>query len=185
MLLDTFVLTTVYAVSDSNTVQTSTDTGEISVTDTTYSDDNIQITITEYRENDTTIYVADVQVVNAAYLQTALAQDSYGKNVTQKTSEIAENVNAILAINGDYYGAQESGYVLRNGTLYRDSASSDQEDLVIYADGSFEIINEEDVSAQDLLDAGAQQILSFGPALIESGEIAVDSSDEVGKAMAQ
>ena len=31
--------------------------------------------------------------------------------MTERTSEIAENVNAILAINGDYYGAQERGIV--------------------------------------------------------------------------
>ena len=33
------------------------------------------------------------------------------------------------------------------------------------------------------MDAGAQQVLSFGPALIENGEIAVSEDEEVGKAM--
>ena len=68
------------------------------------------------------IYVADIVLSSPEYLKTAFAQNSYGKNVTEKTSEIAEEVNAILAINGDYYGAQEKGYVLRNGTLYRSEA---------------------------------------------------------------
>ena len=53
-------------------------------------------------------------------------------------------VNAVLAVNGDYYGAQEKGYVIRNGKLYRDTAIANQEDLVIYEDGSFGIINESD-----------------------------------------
>ena len=66
----------------------------------------------------------------------AFAQNVYGCNVTERTSEIAENAGAILAVNGDYYGAQETGYVLRNGVLYWDSAESGQEDLVIYEDGS-------------------------------------------------
>ncbi|WP_162777142.1 hypothetical protein [Mediterraneibacter gnavus] len=44
--------------------------------------------------------------------------------MTERTSEIAENAGAILAVNGDYYGAQETGYVLRNGVLYWDSAES-------------------------------------------------------------
>ncbi len=183
--------------SNSNTQTDSSDTGDLNSSETAvseaaeivstatgYSDENITITITEYRENDTTIYVADVQLSSAEYLKTALADDSYGKNVTEKTSEIAESVNAILAINGDYYGAQETGYVIRNGVLYRDTAESGQEDLVIYSDGSFEIISEDDVTAKELLENGAVNVLSFGPALVTDGEIAVTADEEVGKAMA-
>ncbi len=152
------------------------------ITENSYSDENITITITEYREYDTSIYVADVVVSSAEYLKTAFAENTYGRNVTAKTSEIADSVGAILAINGDYYGSQESGYVLRNGVLYRSLAAHSQEDLVIYADGSFEIISESDVTAETLLAQGAEQILSFGPALVENGAVAVTSEDEVGKA---
>ena len=59
-----------------------------------------------------------------------------------------------------------------------------QEDLVIYEDGSFEIITEEEITAEELLEQGAKEILSFGPALIENGTISVTEEDEVGKAMA-
>ena len=118
------------------------------------------------------------------YLQTAFAQNAYGRNVTEKTSEIAEGVGAILAINGDYYGTQEEGYVLRNGVLYRNTAAPGQVDLLIYDDGSFAIINEEDITAEELLADGAQQILSFGPALVEDGMVVVSEGDEVGKAKA-
>lgn len=152
------------------------------VSETSYCDENIQITLTEYREYETSIYVADIVLSSPEYLQTAFAQNAYGRNVTEKTSEIAESAGAILAVNGDYYGAQEEGYVLRNGVLYRNTAASGQEDLVIYEDGSFAIINEEDVSAEELLADGAQQILSFGPALIEDEAIVVSEDDEVGKA---
>lgn len=152
------------------------------VTDMSYQDDNISITITEYQEYDTSIYVADVQLSSAEYLQTALAHNSYGKNVTQKTSEIAEENEAILAINGDYYGSQEKGYVLRNGVIYRSTSSRNQEDLVIYADGSFSIITEGDISADELLAGGAQQVLSFGPALVMDGLISVTTDEEVRKA---
>ena len=150
----------------------------------TYNDDNISITVTKYRENDTDIYVADVKISSMKYLKTAFAEDTYGRNVTAGTSETAKNKNAILAINGDYYGARSSGYVVRNGVLYRDIAAENQEALVIKTDGSFEIITEGKTSASSLLDNGAAHVLSFGPALIRSGRIAVTSEDEVGMAKA-
>ena len=153
-------------------------------TDDSYSDDNLSIKLSEYTVSGTVIHVAEVKADSAAYLKTAFAQGSYGKNVTATTSDIAESVNAILAVNGDYYGAQEKGYVIRNGKLYRNTAVSGREDLVIYSDGSFEIINESEVTAEQLLAKGAVQTLSFGPALVENGKLSVDSDDEVGRAMA-
>ena len=53
---------------------------------------------------------------------------------------------------------------------------------MIYNNGSFAIINETDVTAEELLADGAQQILSFGPALVEDGAVVVSEGDEVGKA---
>lgn len=153
-------------------------------TDSSYRDGNISVTLTDYRLLDTTVHVADVTVTSADYLKTAFAKSTYGRNITQKTSAIASSVNAILAINGDYYGAQRSGYVIRSGVLYRATASKGAEDLVIWRDGSFSIINESEITAEELIEQGAWDVLSFGPALVEDGQIAVTESDEVGKAMA-
>ena len=174
------------SVSDGTESSSSSATFGISGMSTadSYSDDNLSIKLSEYTVSGTVIHVAEVKADSAAYLKTAFAQGSYGKNVTATTSDIAESVNAILAINGDYYGAQENGYVIRNGKLYRSTAVSGREDLVIYSDGSFEIINESEVTAEQLLAKGAVQTLSFGPALVENGKVSVDSDDEVGRAMA-
>ena len=189
LLMDTFFISKVYHVAEETeeqniVLENNQEETMVKTSETSYEDGEISITLTEYREEDTSIYVADIVLSSPEYLKTAFAQNSYGKNVTEKTSEIAEGVNAMLAINGDYYGAQEKGYVLRNGTLYRSEAEEGQEDLVIYEDGSFEIISEESVTAEELLEQGAQELLSFGPALIENGTIAVTEEDEVGKAMA-
>ena len=170
------------ATEDQNTAESE---GRSSfITDLTYEDENISVVIREFREYDTTIYAADVRVSSPEYLKTALAKGAYGRNITQTTSEMAAENGAILAVNGDYYGAQERGYVLRNGQLLRNTAVEDKEDLVIFQDGSFSIINESEVSAEALLDAGAQQILSFGPALVADGGIAVSETEEVGRAKA-
>ena len=171
-------------VDESGETTTPASSEEAVIAENTYTDANISITISESREYDTTIYVADVQVSSPEYLKTAFANNAYGKNVTEKTSTIAAANQAILAINGDFYGTQTKGYVIRNGTLYRDIVDSGQEDLVVLNDGSFEIISEDDITAAELLQQGATQILSFGPALIENGNVAVTASDEVGKAKA-
>lgn len=203
VLLDTFVLTRTYEVTashesvienithDSMQTEQSNKTAERSseqdtapaVTADSYSDENIQIEIREYEYNDTAVYVADVKISDLSYLYSVFANNVYGKNVTAKTSEMAEDNHAILAINGDYYGARNSGYVIRNGVLYRESAASN-EALAIMSDGSFEIVQEGSVEADELLASGAVQVYSFGPGLIENGEIAVGQNDEVGKAMA-
>ncbi len=149
----------------------------------TYEDENVKITYTQYTTNGTTIHVADVQLSSAEYLKTAFAEDTYGKNVTAETSEIAEAHDAILAINGDYYGVQEKGYVIRNGIVYRDEAG-DSEVLCIYADGSMKIVDPSTVTAQELVDQGVWQAFSFGPGLVEDGEISVSLDSEVGRARA-
>ncbi len=185
IVLDTFVNSQAYQVVDTSSQNTtySLDTGDISTDDNSYEDDNIKIEIKEYTISNTTVHVADVQIKNAELLKTAFANNTYGKNITAKTSTIASSVNAILAINGDYYGVQETGYVLKNGIVYRDTSAGDKEDLVIYKDGSFKIINEQDVDIYTLLNNGAYNILSFGPCLVSNGAVNVSQNEEVGKAM--
>ncbi len=164
--------------------ETQTTASEPVITDNSYVGNGVSITIDTIRVSDTTVYVADIQLTSASSLLTALAQNTFGTNITQTTSTMAEANNAILAINGDYYGANKRGYVIKNGVLYRDTVrqGDDTEDLVIYADGSFAIIDETEVSAQELIDSGVVQLLSFGPALVENGGIAVTTSEEVDQA---
>lgn len=191
VLSDTFLIQRTYAeVNDSRSekeifglTQETSPAAEASISENSYEDDDISIHLEEYVYLDTVIYVADVKISSIDLLYSAFADDSYGRNVTDKVSEISEDNDAILAINGDYYGARNNGYVLRNGTIYRETSSgSDQEDLVILADGSFAFIREGETKLREINDA--LQVYSFGPALIEDYAISVDENDEVGKAMA-
>ena len=190
-VLDTLFISKSYTKFSNETTITSHSANSSSTstatvkTATAYEDDTKTISIETYERNSTQIHVATVTMKGDASIKTALADETYGRNVKAKTSTTAQSVNAVLAVNGDYYGARDAGYVIRNGQLLRsDSLDTNQEDLVIYQDGSFEIIREGDITAQELLNKDAVQVLSFGPALIENSQVAVDSSDEVGKAMA-
>ena len=186
-MLKTFVLSESITTVKANTTSSSASTTatNVSTSDTSYSDDNISITLTEKTVSNTQVYIADITVSSAEYLKTALAQNTYGTNVTAKTSITAANNNAILAVNGDYYGANSTGYVIRNGVVYRDTVREDSSngDLAIYKDGSFKIIYEDEISADQLVKDGVVNLLAFGPSLVENGEIVVDTNSEVGQSM--
>lgn len=175
VLADTFLLEQRGATVSSSTASAATSSEETGNT----------VSVKTYTENSTVIYVADIYLGEGQTIQSALADNTYGKNITDSTSNMASSVNATIAINGDYYGARTTGYVIRNGELLRSTKTSDdQEDLVLWEDGSMSVIKEGDYTAQQLLDKGAVQVLSFGPGLIMDGEVSVDSDDEVGTAMA-
>lgn len=164
------------AVNDTETVEGGTVIGE-------YSDSKTSIMLKQYRAYDSDIYVADITVSDASALKTALANNTYGRNITDTTSDIADENNAVLAINGDYYGARQSGYVIRNSKLYRNT-SGDRDALVIQKNGEFKFVSESETSAEQLLQAGALQVFSFGPVLLNNSEISVGENEEVGMAMA-
>lgn len=196
-LLDTFLIPRVYAIAESPIAQEEESgqaeplscavgkeeqTPEIKAN--SYDDGTLRVEISNYRVEDTTVYVADIYTDDPTALLAAFSQNSYGRNITAVSSDTAEQVGAVLAVNGDNYGSREKGYVIRNGVLYREDPASNQEDLVIWSDGSFSIIRESELSARELLENGAWQVFSFGPGLLENGQILVDAQDEVDRAKA-
>ena len=87
-----------------------------------------------------TYYVADVVLGEATDLRSAFAQYAFGENITEKTSDIAADNDALFAINGDYYGFRSTGIVIRNGVVYRDEGA--REGLAFYRDGSVEVFED-------------------------------------------
>ena len=155
-----------------------------------YSDPDIYINITtEHFEQTETLsnqyYAADIRIRNASLLKTALAHNTAGENITQFTSEMCVEHKGIIAIDGDTYGAQKSGYVIRNGQMIRKTKNLSRkkpEDLAIYADGTFEIFNERDYTLEEIAAKGAWQVFSFGPGLISEGQKIIQKGEEVGVA---
>ncbi|MBC3796359.1 phosphodiester glycosidase family protein [Acetobacterium tundrae] len=187
VLLDTFAIQKALVVVEPESAMVANETAASQsdpvISDNSYEDDNIKISIETVRDDDSTIYVADIQVSDASYLKTAFANNTYGRNIKATTSEIAEAQNAIFAINGDYYGFRDGGYVLRNGVTYRNTARSagDDDALVIDKDGNLSVVSENQTSMESL--SNNWQVLSFGPGLVENGQIVVDSSSEVSQSM--
>ena len=155
-----------------STAESTTDAAA-TVTGTSYADGATSITIstvTEGSGSDTvTYYVADVTLSDATALQSAFAKDQFGENITELTSRIAADNDAIFAINGDYYGFRDTGIVIRNGVVFRDEPA--RQGLVFYTDGRVEVYDETTTTADELLADGAWNTLSFGPAIVEDGTV--------------
>ena len=153
--------------------------GSAVATDTSYvsgsSTINISAVATGSGDNTVTYYVADVVLDDATTLQSAFANDSFGENITETTSAIAEANNAIFAINGDYYGFRDTGIVIRNGVVFRDEGA--RQGLAFYRDGTVTVYDETTTTAEQLVSEGVWNTLSFGPSLLDNGEIAEGIED--------
>ena len=154
--------------------EATTDDGDAVITSTSFESSTAGIsisTVTTGTGDDTvTYYVADVTLTDATALRSAFAQNQFGSNITEDTSDIAADNGAVFAINGDYYGFRDTGIVIRNGVVYRDSGA--REGLAFYRDGTVAVYDETTASADQLVADGVWNTLSFGPAVVEDGQVA-------------
>jgi len=149
---------------------------ETSLTDTSFSDGSTSVAVSTVTTDMLTYYVADVVLGDATDLRSAFANNQFGENITQTTSEMAAANDAVFAINGDYYGFRSTGIEIRNGVVYRDEGA--RQGLAFYTDGHVEVYDETQTAAAELLASGVWNTLSFGPAIVENGEV-VDGIDSV------
>ena len=151
-----------------------------------YSDDDVSFSITEKvfksGSKKTTYFVVDIKMSSVEHLKTELASgDKFVVNKVETVADLATANNAILAINGDGCGQsyRTKGYLVRDGVTYRSTPrnTGDTEALVIYGDGSMEIIDERKTALDSI--NNKWQVFSFGPALINNGKISVDVGQDI------
>ena len=162
-----------------------------------YEDSTIRVVLSETRyyltekkdKTGTDIWMADIVITDPSQLRTASFDDGYNfvsKRRQGKVVELAKSVNAIVALNGDSWGAKEEkhnfGIVLRQGQLIEsrlDEKGNYRMDLLIIDEnGDFHGIHA--AEAGDLDDPYTFEgkkvldIFSFGPILVENGEAVED-----------
>jgi exopolysaccharide biosynthesis protein len=154
-------------------------TGGAVTTDTSYVSDSSNISISKVTtgsgDSTVTYYAADVVLSDATALQSAFANNSFGENITENTSAIAADNNAVFAINGDYYGFRDTGIVIRNGVVFRDAGA--RQGLAFYRDGTVKVYDETTTTAAQLVADGVWNTLSFGPSLLDNGQVAAGIED--------
>lgn len=147
--------------------------GQVITTASTYRSRNVNVTLTKTKVNGVTYYVEDIYIRNIENLRTAFAGNTYGRSITAWVLDMAEDHDAIAAINGDYYGMGSLGVVIRNGTLYSDRVDGDV--CVLFHDGTMKIYPAAEFNAQKVMAAGAYQAWSFGPSLLSADGKALTS----------
>lgn len=146
-------------------------------TDTGYRDDTIIVEIEEVQQHSSTFHIAYVKIATASQLRTAVAGDM-GSNRTYKTSVLAESMNAVVAINGDFYTQSKAGFIIRQGETFRQKTSKNMDLLLIDDMGDFHIV----LRGHDNQKAAVKALLAdytivngffFGPALVADGVVQV------------
>jgi exopolysaccharide biosynthesis protein len=142
--------------------------GAIEQTASTYRSANISLSIDKVEKDGATYYVADIYLADLKFFKTAFATGKYGRGLHEATDVMARENGAILAINGDYCG-NNAGPVVRNGVLYRDESYKDV--LVMYNDGSMATFTADTFDMNQVKATGAYQIWTFGPMLLDDGQV--------------
>ena len=143
-------------------------------TENSYSSPDLSITVTEVNEENLTYYVADIYVRDITCFQTALAENTYGSGFRDSITGMAALNNALLAVNGDYYGNTNEGVVIRNGVIYRANAT-DCDICVLYYDGTMKVMPGSSFSVEEAIEDGAWQAWTFGPALLDTDGSTISS----------
>lgn len=137
-----------------------------------YEDPTIHVKIESGRADDCDYWVADIQIGHASQLRTAAA-DSFSSNMVLPGTTIAQRVNAVLAIDGDYYCFTRNGFIVRQGVLYRDRLEGKRDLLLIDEDGDFHFIRKAAKNG-GILEIDGKKVINaffFGPVLVENGEL--------------
>ena len=149
--------------------------------DYSYQDPTIQVNITYnetkdyiegYRGRNMGYWVVDIKIGDASQLRTAAAE-SFSTETTLPVSDIANRVNAVVAINGDYFARHKEGFAIRQGTLVRDKLKGNRDALLIDEDGDFHVYHlPEKGSLSDTVNGKkVVNAFYFGPILVENGEV--------------
>ena len=136
----------------------------------TYEDPTIRVEITQGRAQDCDYWVADIRLRDASQLRTAPA-DTFESDMRVSGEAMAKRVNAVLAINGDFFCYTGIGYILRQGVTYLNVLWGNRDVLLIDEDGDFHTVPLAGKGSIDGTVDGKRIINAFffGPILVQDG----------------
>jgi len=123
---------------------------------------------------ETRLYVLRIKIADPSQLRT-MSMQGFDKIGRVGDIEVMSNrANAVVAFGGDYYCGDANRFVLRQGTVYKESMGANLDLLLIDEDGDFNIIladeHPENMDKTQINGKKVVNALCFGPALIKDGE---------------
>ena len=147
-------------------------------TENSYSSPNVAVTVSRRTTDDgrITYYLADIYLRDITCFQTTLARGTFGSGYRDSIAGMAALTDALVAVNGDYYGNTGEGVVIRNGVIYRVNRT-DCDVCVLYYDGSMRVMAGSDFDMEQAIADGAWQAWTFGPSLLDADGHAITAFD--------
>ena len=141
-----------------------------------YQDESLSVRVEKRDAGGVYFHVVWVTLKSPTQLRTAVAGKP-NQNVTASPIKMARALNAVFAINGEFYVQRTRDvFVYRQGEMYRNDADPKKDVLIIDDQGDFHIFTSENKAEeiQAYIDGGGKIVnaFSFGPALVIDGEVA-------------
>ena len=139
-----------------------------------YCDETILVIAWKEAINNSACSFVEVKIAHGSQLRRALSDNTYGSSVYMYPTQMAQNANAVVAINGDFYGHRSCGITIYQRQLYRFNPRS-LENCFFTASGDMIFthvgeLNTEDDVKKFVQDNDITFSVSFGPILVENGE---------------
>ena len=150
-----------------------------------YCDDTILSLVWKEVVGNTVFTFAEIKIADGSQLRRSLAGDAYSSSIQLKASDMASTVNAVTAMNGDFYAFRQVGIVVYKRNLERfepstlDSCFFTSKGEMIFAHRG-ELTSEED-TRKFIEDNDIVFSTSFGPILVENGELYKTKDYPVGE----
>lgn len=128
---------------------------------------------------------SEVKIADPSQFRRYLAENTFGSAIQYTTSDMAATVNAVTAINGDFYKFRDLGVVVYKSDVYR-SKGQFVDSCCIDKNGDLKFIHKgeilDDTAAQSFVDENDILFsVAFGPILIENGVNVAPGSYIIGE----
>ena len=150
-----------------------------------YCDETILVIAWKEAINNSACSFVEVKIAHGSQLRRALSDNTYGSSVYMYPTQMAQNANAVVAINGDFYGHRSCGITVYQRQLYRFNPRS-LESCFFTASGDIIFTHVGELSTEDDVKRFVQDnditfSISFGPILVENGEKKTTNTYLVGE----
>ena len=150
-----------------------------------YCDETILVIAWKEAINNSACSFVEVKIAHGSQLRRALSDNTYGSSVYMYPTQMAQNANAVVAINGDVDGHRACGITVYQRQLYRFNPRS-LESCFFTASGDMIFthvgeLNTEDEVKKFVQDNDIVFSISFGPILVENGEKKTTNTYLVGE----